>query len=399
MRKYPRNVLVATIASFLTDISSEMVVYLLPLFLTAVLNTPVAFIGLIEGVAETTSSLSKLFSGYFSDRLRTRKWFAVIGYGISTLAKVALAAAGSWQAVFGARFADRLGKGIRTAPRDALIADSVDEKTRGAAFGFHRAGDTFGAFIGVGAAALIIFLTQKQSGLLTRQTFDTIVLLSLIPAALAVLVLIIGLREIKPTGQQALLSFSLRGFDARFKLFLLVAGVFTLGNSADAFIVLRAQDRGASVLTTLLMVMGFNLVYTLLAQPLGNLSDKVGRQRLLILGWGVYALVYIGFALSQSALAIGVLWAAYGLYYALTEGAAKAFIADLVPSDKRGTAYGLYNAVVGMLALPASVIAGILWQTLGAGAPFVFGAAMSLTAAILFVTQFRGSKSALMRKQ
>ena len=393
MRKYPRNVLIATIASLLTDISSEMVVYLLPLFLTAVLNTPVAFIGLIEGVAETTSSLSKLFSGYFSDRLRTRKWFTVIGYGLSTLAKVTLAAARSWQAVFGARFADRLGKGIRTAPRDALIADSVDEKTRGAAFGFHRAGDTFGAFIGVGAAALIIFLTQQQSSLLTRQTFDTIVIISLIPAALAVLVLIVGLREIRATGQQPLLSFSLRGFDGRFKFFLVVVGVFTLGNSADAFIVLRAQDRGASVLTTLLMVMGFNLVYTLLAQPLGNLSDRVGRQRLLIIGWAVYALVYIGFALSQSALAIGVLWAVYGLYYALTEGAAKAFIADLVPTEKRGTAYGLYNAVVGLLALPASVLAGVLWQAIGAGAPFVFGAAMSLIAAILFVTQFRNSKS------
>ena len=252
MRKYPRNVLIATLASLLTDISSEMVVYLLPLFLSAVLNTPVTFIGLIEGVAETTSSLSKLFSGYFSDQLRTRKWFTVVGYGLSTLAKISLAIAGSWQAVFGARFADRLGKGIRTAPRDALIAESVDEKIRGAAFGFHRAGDTFGAFIGVGIAALVIFLTQQQSSLLTRQTFDTIVLISLIPAVIAVVVLIVGLREIKPTKLQALPSFSLRGFDGRFKFFLLVVGIFTLGNSADAFIVLRAQDRGASVLVTLL---------------------------------------------------------------------------------------------------------------------------------------------------
>jgi MFS family permease len=381
--KYPRNVWFTTIGSFLTDVSSEMIVYLVPIFLAVVLRTPTPYIGLIEGVAETTASFTKLFSGYISDRLHNRKWLTVSGYSLSTLAKVFLALAGTWQAVFGARFVDRLGKGLRTAPRDALIADSVDEKTRGAAFGFHRAGDTLGAFVGVGLAIVIIQLTQQQAKLLTRKTFDTVVLVSLIPAVLAVLVLALGLRETRAATVSAPPVLSLRGFDDRFKFFLLVVGIFTLGNSADAFIVLRAQDRGASLVQTLLMVMGFNLVYTLAAQPLGRLSDRIGRRPLLIAGWLLYAFVYLGFALSDAAWSVAAFWLLYGLFYALTEGAARAFIADLVPAEKRGTAYGLYNATIGFLVLPASLIAGILWQAVGPAVPFILGALMALCAAAL----------------
>jgi MFS family permease len=391
MVKYPRNVIITTLGSLLTDISSEMIVYLLPLFLAGVLRTPIAFVGLIEGVAETTASFTKLFSGYFSDRLGKRKELVVAGYGLSTVAKGLLVIANAWPMAFFARFADRLGKGIRTAPRDALIADSVDESRRGAAFGFHRAGDTLGAFIGVGISALVVWLTQQQAVQLSRETFITLVFVSMIPAALAVAVLALGLREIKGSRPAVAPKLSLAGFDAPFKTFLVIVGLFTLGNSADAFIVLRAQDRGASIFTILLMVLGFNLTYLLAAQPLGRLSDTVGRKKLLVAGWTLYALVYLGFALSQSALMVAALWAAYGLYYALTEGTSKAFIADLVPAHLRGTAYGLYNATVGLLALPASLLAGVLWQAFGAPAPFLFGGVMALVASALLLRQMRGT--------
>jgi MFS family permease len=389
MPKYPRNVWITTIGSLLTDISSEMIVYLLPLFLAGVLRTPIAFVGLIEGVAETTASFTKLFSGFISDRLGKRKGLVVTGYGLSTLAKGLLVIAAAWPMAFFARFADRLGKGIRTAPRDALIADSVDEKQRGAAFGFHRAGDTLGAFIGVGIAAIIVWLTQQQSVQLSRETFITIVLISMIPAAIAVGVLALGLREIQGNKPAIAPKLSLAGFDAPFKTFLVIVGLFTLGNSADGFIVLRAQDRGASIFLILLMVLGFNLTYMLAAQPLGKLSDTLGRKKLLIAGWLLYALVYLGFALSQSAMMVAALWAVYGLYYALTEGTSKAFIADLVPAHLRGTAYGLYNATIGLLALPASLLAGVLWQVLGAPAPFLFGGLMALAASALLLVQMR----------
>jgi len=386
IKKQPCNVLVATAASLLTDISSEMIVYLLPIFLMNVLKTSAPVIGLIEGVAETVTSLTKLVSGNLSDRLQNRKWFAVGGYALSTVAKGALALASGWLGIFGARLADRLGKGIRTAPRDALIAESVAPAQRGAAFGFHRAGDTFGAFLGIGLAMLIVYLSQQQAQILTRQTFASVVLISIIPAALAVILLALGLRETpRQPGKMktaALTSLSLRQFSTQFKLFLGIVVLFTLGNSADSFIVLRAQERGASVLHTLAMVLTFNLVYTLAAQPLGALSDRIGRRKLIIAGWLVYGAAYLGFALANAAWEIWLIWAFYGLYYALTEGAIKALVADLVIADQRGTAYGWLNTAIGLVALPASLLAGILWQRVSPAAPFLFGAVAAGLAAV-----------------
>jgi MFS family permease len=383
--KFPRNVLVATLASLLTDVSSEMIVYLIPIFLSGVLQTPIAFIGLIEGIAETTTSFSKLASGYLSDRFQNRKALVVAGYGLSTVVKLFLAFANSWGVVFAARTADRLGKGVRTAPRDALIADSIDEKRRGAAFGFHRAGDTLGAFIGVGLAMLIIYLSQQTN--LSEQTFRTTVLISIIPAVLAVLALILGLKEPRVTSvkMQTSSSFSLRHFDKRFRTLLILLALFTLGNSADAFIVLRAQERGANVLTILAMVLTFNLVYTLAAQPLGNLSDRIGRKRLIAAGWFLYALTYLGFALAQTAWHIWVLWGMYGLYYALTEGAVKALVADLVTKEQRATAYGWLSGTIGLMALPASLLAGLLWERLSPSAPFLLGAVLAVISAFLLL--------------
>jgi MFS family permease len=390
LKALPRNVWVVTITSFLTDISSEMILNLVPLFLANVLNTGTAVIGLIDGIAETTASLMKIYSGALSDKLGQRKWLTVIGYGLSTIAKPFLFLAHSWQWVLGVRFADRMGKGIRTAPRDALIAGSIDQKQRGLAFGLHRAGDTAGAFLGLLIAALVIYWTQSGSAILQESTFHTLILVSIIPAALAVLVLAFGAKEISAAGSTKLPGLSLAGMDKRFKQYLLVLVLFTLGNSSDSFIILRSQERGLNLLQIMGMLMTFNLVYALLAGPLGALSDKIGRRTLIISGWVAYGLVYLGFALSQSGWQIWTLFGLYGVYYAATDGVAKAFIADLVPNERRGTAYGLYNATIGLMALPASVIAGLLWQGafgwkgFGPSAPFLFGAGMALVAGLLF---------------
>jgi MFS family permease len=391
LQRLPRNVWVLTITSFLTDVSSEMLINLIPFFLANVLGVRTAVIGLIEGVAETTASLVKILSGTLSDRLGKRKWLTVAGYTLSSIAKPFLYFANAWGWVLGVRFVDRVGKGIRTAPRDALIADSIRQEQRGLAFGLHRAGDTAGAFLGLGIAALMIWLTQSQTALLTRDTFQTIVLISIIPGVLSVLVLALGAVEVSRAGQESeKMRLSLKDMDARFKSFLFVLVLFTLGNSSDAFILLRGQERGLNILQVMGMALTFNALYTIFAGPFGAWSDKIGRRRLIIGGWLVYGLVYLGLAFSQTGWQVWALFGIYGLYYAATEGVAKALVADLVPEALRGTAYGFFNAAIGITTLPASFIAGLLWQGVGdwsgfgASAPFFFGAGMALLAGILF---------------
>jgi MFS family permease len=391
VRALPRNVWIVTITSFLTDISSEMIFNLIPLFLANVLGVGTAIIGLIDGIAETTASLTKIYAGALSDQLGRRKRLAVIGYALSAFSKPFLYFANTWGWVLGVRFADRLGKGIRTAPRDALVADSIDEKQRGLAFGVHRAGDTAGAFIGLGLAALIVWLTQAGAAELTRHTFQVAVLVSIVPAVLAVIVLALGAHDVPGTQKSSRpLQLTLEGLDPRFKMFLFVVILFTLGNSSDSFIILLGQNRGLDVLQIMLMVMTFNLVYATLAGPLGSLSDRLGRRSLIIAGWIVYGLIYLGLARSQTGMQVWILYALYGIYYAATDGVARALVADIVPQERRGGAYGLYNGAIGITALPASVIAGLLWQGagswpgLGPSAPFIFGAVMALLAGILF---------------
>jgi MFS family permease len=379
------NIWFLTIGSFLTDISSEMLTNLIPLFLYNVLGIQTSIIGLIDGIAETTASLIKIYSGALSDKLGKRKLLTILGYALSTIAKPFLYFASTWGGVLGVRFTDRVGKGIRTAPRDALLAGSTKADQRGLVFGLHRAGDTAGAFVGLAIAALIIWLAQSGSAALTRNTFQLVVLASIIPAVSAVLVLALGVKEVEAakSANHQLPSLRWKAFDKRFRAFLVVVVIFTLGNSSDSFIVLRAQDRGLSVLQIMGMLMTFNAIYALLAGPLGSLSDRIGRRRLMLVGWTIYTLVYLGLALSRTGTQIWALFGIYGIYYALTEGVAKALVADIVPQEQRGTAYGLFNAAIGLTALPASLIAGILWQTISPAAPFLFGAILSLLAGTL----------------
>jgi len=389
IRSLPRNVWAVGLTSFFNDIASEMVLYLLPMYLANVLGVRTSIIGLIEGVAESTASLLKLFSGWISDRLGDRKWLAVGGYTLSALTRPFFYMASSWTAVAVVRWADRVGKGIRTAPRDALVADSVDAKTRGLAFGFHRAADTAGAMIGLLLALLFVWITQSSSTTLTAETFRLIVLISLLPAGLGVLTLVFGAQNIPVKEQRAAPSFGFKSLGHPFLAFLLIVSIFELGNSSDAFLLLRAQERGASVTGVLAMLVVFNLVYTLVSTPAGLLSDRIGRRKVIIGGWLIYALVYLGFALARSAVQISVLYLIYGLYYGLAYGTSKAIIADMVAPEVRGGAYGTYNAVIGILDFPASLIAGLLWQGagswagLGPASPFLFGALMALVSAAM----------------
>jgi MFS family permease len=392
VRSLPRNVWVVTLTSFLTDISSEMLVWLLPLFLSNTLGARTAAIGLIEGAAETTASVLKVFSGWLSDQLGRRKWLAVAGYALSTLAKPLLLLVSSWGGVLAVRIGDRLGKGLRTAPRDALLADSVDSTRRGLAFGLHRAGDTAGAVLGVLIAIVVVWIGQRAAGSLSSSVFRSLVVLSTVPAVLAVIVLAMFARETPiPARHRPHPHLSLAPFDRRFRVFLAIIVLFTLGNSSDAFLVLRAQRVGLPVLGVLGMVLTYNLVYSTLAGPAGALSDRIGRRWLLVAAWIVYAVIYLGFARITAGWQAWVLMTSYGIYAGCFEGVAKAFVADLVPSELRGTAFGIYHTAVGIAAMPASLIAGILWEGLGTWAgwgpsvPFYFGASLAITASLLLI--------------
>lgn len=389
VRSLPRNVWATSLTSFFNDISSEMVINVLPLFLSGVLGVETSVIGLIEGLAEATASLLKVFSGWLSDKVQGRKWLAVAGYAISTISKPFFYIANSWLAVGAARWADRVGKGIRTSPRDALVADSVSEEQRGLAFGFHRAADTGGAVVGLLIALVTIWLVQRGAGDLSESAFRTLVLISLVPAVLAVLALAIGARDVKVTGRPERPRITFRGLGRRFAVFMVIVGIFDLGNSADAFLVLRANERGLTIMGVLGMLITFNIVYSLVSTPAGSLSDRIDRRWVIIGGWLMYALIYLGFALARQGWHVWALYGLYGVYYGMTQGVIKAMVADIVRPAVRGTAYGTYSAVVGILDFPASLIAGVLWQGvgpwegLGPSAPFFFGGFLALAAALL----------------
>ena len=392
-----RNVWATGGTSFFTDVSSEMLLNVLPLFLSNVLGVRIWAVGVVEGLAEATSSILKLYSGWLSDRLGTRKWPAVAGYAISALSKPFYYVASTWGAVAAIRWGDRVGKGVRTAPRDALLADSTPAERRGLAFGLHRAADTAGAVIGIAVSIWVVGQVQGGGALLEAETFRNLVLWSLVPAFLGVAVLVAGARDVgarragRDNGAVRRPRLRLRGLGRGFAAFVACSMIFELGNSADAFLVLRAQERGLSVVGILWLLLAFNVVYTLVSTPAGSLADRVPRKRLVAGAWGLYALIYLGFALADTVAHVTLLYLMYGFYHGLVAGAARALVADLVPAARRGTAYGGYAAAIGLAALPASLLAGVLWEGLfawqgfGPAAPFVFGAAMAAVAAVLLL--------------
>ncbi|HUV05456.1 MAG TPA: MFS transporter [Armatimonadota bacterium] len=380
-----RTVVVLGVVSLLTDISSEGIYPLIPLFLVNVLHARVTAVGLIEGVAESTASVLRIFSGWLSDVLGRRKWITAVGYGLSTISKPLFALTTTWPQVFAVRFADRVGKGVRTAPRDALIADVTPPESRGISFGFHRAMDTAGAIAG----PLLAFWLLRSFGL----GYRTIFFLSGIPAVLGVLILIAAVREPAHDmgARTAVPSVRPRDFRRSFKLFLLVATVFSIGNCSDAFLILRARDIGIGAARILLIYVLFNGVEAALSTSAGAVSDRLGRRNVILAGYLVFAAVYAGFGLARRPADIWALFVFYGLYQALTRGVQTAFAADLVSVEGRGTGLGAYHMLTGVALLPASLIAGYLWDAVNPSAPFYFGAATALVAALLLAVLFRGS--------
>jgi MFS family permease len=373
--KLGRNVVALGLVSFFTDMSSEMIYPLLPVFLTATLGASAAYVGVIEGTAESMSALLKLVSGWWSDRVRERKPFVLVGYLLATVVRPLVAVAtAAWQ-VLAVRAADRVGKGLRTSPRDALIADSVDPSIRGRAYGFQRAWDNAGAVAG----PLIAFALLQWEGLTLRHVFW----LALVPGLFAVATVVWGVREVprKIARSGAPLDLS-QPMGGRFWAILAVIFVFTLGNSTDAFLLLRANQLGVPIALMPVIWAVLNAVKSITNTPGGALSDRVGRRPTLVVGWLFYAGVYLAFAHASQQWHAWALFAVYGIYFGFTEGAERALVSDIVPAERRGTAFGWFNLAVGLGALPASLIFGEVWDRVGVGAAFTLGASLALVAAV-----------------
>jgi MFS family permease len=375
-----RNVVVLGIVSLLNDGASEMIYPLLPLFLTAVLGAGPAALGIIEGIAEATASLLKLYSGYLSDRLRMRKGWIVAGYSLSNLVRPLIVFSATWLQVLVLRFSDRVGKGLRTSPRDAIIADSTPREFRGKAYGFHRAMDHAGAIVGPLAATALLLLFDND--------LKTVFLFSFIPGLLAVGLLLFGLKEKRPeTPVIHTARFDVRSAWAEmpegFRRYLAVVLLFTLGNSTDAFLLLRAQQLGVPVSLLPAIWVVLHLVKMSFSVPGGIISDRIGRRKVIVAGWIIYAVVYAAFGAADRQWHAWALFAVYGVFFGLTEGVEKALVADVAPAHLRGSAFGLYHLFVGIGALPASLLFGLVWQGSGPAAAFGMGAGMALLASVL----------------
>jgi MFS family permease len=401
LRRLPRNVVAIGVVSLLNDASSEIIYPMLPAFLALALGASPKAIGVVEGVAESVSSLLKLFSGYLSDKTGRRKSLVVFGYGLASVARPLLALATTWYQVLAVRFSDRVGKGMRSSPRDAMIADAAPPAERGLAFGFHRAMDHGGAVLGPLIGLALLWYVAADPRTPSASDYSTIFLCASVPALLAMLVLIFTVREThgrakkteeKKTeagvpaaaAQGMRLRLSLRGFDANFKWFLVLVALFTLSNSTDAFLIRRAQMAGISTgQGTLLLWSALHLSKVASSVVGGDLSDRLGRKTLIVAGWLLYAAVYLGFAYVSGPAGAWSLFLIYGVYFGLAEGAEKALVADLVRPEQRGTAYGLYNLAFGVTVLPASLLMGALWDTWNPETAFFVSAAIGSTAALL----------------
>jgi MFS family permease len=386
-----RNVLALSAVSLLNDTSSEIIYPLLPAFLAITLGATPLAIGVIEGFAESLSSLLKLFSGFLSDRFEKRKLPVFAGYALASITRPLLAFAGSWQQVLAVRITDRVGKGIRVAPRDSLLAASTDASKRGLAFGFNRAADHLGAVIGPAIAFVLLYLISQDPDAPTAYDYRQVFLFASIPVVLGLFVIIFFVKEeeasfdsVDKKGEP--LRLSLTGFDRNFKKFLVIISLFTLSNSTDAFLLLRAGQSGIALHVLPLLWMALHLSKVFSSLVFGDLSDRIGRRKLIFAGWVVYAAVYCGFALVSGPWEAFALFIVYGVYFGLTEGVEKALVADLVPAEKRGTAYGLYNLAFGITVFPASLWFGYVWTSFGASAAFLISASISIVAAGLLLT-------------
>ncbi|MFH1620197.1 MAG: MFS transporter [bacterium] len=374
-----RNVVTLGLVSGLTDISSEMLYPIVPIFLTSVLHAPISVVGLIEGTAEATASLLKAAGGRWSDKTSKRKPFLILGYSLSAVSKPLMALAHTWHFVLFSRFLDRTGKGIRTSARDALLASSAAKKHWGKAFGLHRAMDTAGAALG----PLIAIFLLNTLHFDYRQVF----IIAFAPALLGVLVLTAMVREQSPAGpfpeENTASAGPIPPLSPQFRRFLFFYAIFALGNSSDVFLLLKAKNTGFSTTAVILAYVGYNMVYALAAAPAGRLSDRLGRKKTLAFGFAVFSTVYLGFAIAETAPAIWFLFALYGFCGAFTEGVAKTAVADFSESRNRGTAMGFFHGMTGLLAFAASTAAGLLWSGISPSAPFLLGAACALVSATL----------------
>ena len=381
MRGIGRNVFLIGLVSLFTDLGSKMVFPLIPLYLTSVLGAPVVVVGLVEGAAESLASLLKVVSGRWSDRVGKRKPFIFVGYTLSGFAKPLFALAGAWPVVLGLRLVERMGKGVRGAPRDALVADSSEATSRGKAFGLHRSMDGVGSMLGV--LLTVVFLGTLSGG--AAEVYPVIFALSAIPAVLATLAIFAidePAREIfdSPT---RVARFRLRDLPKELKRFIVVATIFAFGQFGYAFLLLRSQGAGLSDEQTMTLYAGFYLIYSLLSTPVGALSDRIGRKRTLQLGYTIFLGVSLFLAIATELPALVVSFVLYGVFYAIVNGGQKAYVVDLCPERMKATALGAFHTATGLVALPGGVAAGLLWDALGPPATFLFGGLAALLALVL----------------
>lgn len=379
-RGITRNVLLLGIVSLFTDLSSQMVFPLIPLYLFSVLGTGASVVGIVEGAAETTASLAKVFSGYWSDRLRRRKPFVLAGYSFSAIAKPLLALAGSWPLVLIIRMFERVGKGVRSAPRDAIVAESVVRGVRGKAYGFHRAMDGIGSVLGALLAFVLLSITGSDYG--------TIFLLAGIPGIAAVL-FILFIREPGRTEEHEAAKLSVRvsfsALPADLKLLIVAASVFYLGHFGYAFLLLRAKDIGLTDQTAILLYVLFYVIYVIAAMPAGSLSDRIGRKPVLVASYLAFGVVSLGLIFASDLRSVLPMFAMYGLSFAMFDGVQRAYVVDFAPEHLRGTALGTFHAAVGLVALPGGYIAGMLWDKLGPEATFVYGLVLAVVSSVLLM--------------
>lgn len=375
-----KNITVLGWVAFFGGLSQDMIQPILPIFYSQILGLTKETVGLIEGCMATVVSLFKILAGALSDSLGKRKPLVFLGYLLSAIGRLLLTVSDQFGLVFGVRIIDGVGKGMKDAPRDALVAKSANMEKMGFAFGYQRMLDTLGSFVGplITAGLLWMFMGYAE-----QLKYRLVFLIAGIIAFITIVLIGFFVKERNATKPftKFILDFSV--LKGNFLLFFIIMLVFTLGNSSDAFLILRASDVGVGPMLIPVVLAVFNLLYALLAVPAGVLSDRIGRVRVIQLGWLIYALTYLGFALAQTSWHIWLLYAAYGGYYAMTEGVAKALVAEIVEERYRGAAFGLYNASIGLLALPASFIAGMLWDNISPSAPFYFGAATAILAVFL----------------